>query len=367
MSAPIEISIPNTSIADSPKPHTVYNITIRLPLRTLSVQKRYSDFLALHSSITIQAGGTPPPALLPQKSWFSRTVSNPQLTEERRKGLETYLQKINDGKEDSKWRDTSAWRTFLNLPHTGSSKSSSASGLRSAISGAGSSLPITDPVVWLDHHRDLKSQLHEARLNITKRDQATTTQAQHECSAQAKKHLVKAGTMITSLDQSLKHLGGDAWGSPAKLGEGELRRRRDLVASAKREKEGLENLLAAMITKSEVDKTVAEAQEKQTLVGGPNSSSNKAPSSGGRVLGRETDRTRALDNEGVLQLQKQLMQEQDEDVMVLGQAVRRQRELGVAIQEELQVQNEMLGMLDEDVTRVEGKIQVANKRIKKIS
>lgn len=179
--------------------------------------------------------------------------------------------------------------------------------------------------------------------------------------------------MITSLEQSLKHLGGDAWGSPAKLGEGELRRRRDLVASAKREKEGLENLLAAMITKTEVDKTISDAQEKQALVGAPgstnsNSSSNhKAPTSSGRVLGRETDRTRALSNEGVLQLQKQLMQEQDEDVMVLGQAVRRQRELGIAIQEELQVQNEMLGMLDEDVTRVEGKIQVANKRIKKIS
>ena len=379
MSAPIEISIPNTSVADSPKPHTVYNITIRLPLRTLTVQKRYSDFLALHSSIITQAGGNPPPALLPQKSWFSKTVSNPQLTEERRKGLETYLKSINDSKESSKWRDTSAWRTFLNLPHNGSSKSSSASGLRSAISGSGSSLPITDPVVWLDHHRDLKSQLHEARLNITKRDQAATTQAQHECSAQAKKHLVKAGTMITSLEQSLKTLGGDAWGSNAKLGEGELRRRRDLVASAKREKDGLENLLAAMITKSEVDKTIADAQEKQDLVGGGGSgagggggggglstASSKALSAG-RVLGRETDRTRALDNEGVLQLQKQLMQEQDEDVMVLGQAVRRQRELGIAIQEELQVQNEMLGMLDEDVTRVEGKIQVANKRIKKIS
>lgn len=363
----MEISIPNTSIADSPKPYTVYNITIRLPLRTLTLQKRYSDFLALHSTITTQAGGTPPPAQLPQKSWFSKTVSNPQLTEERRKGLETYLQRINDQKEDSKWRDTSAWRTFLNLPHNGSSKSSSAArGLRSAISGAGSGLPITDPVVWLDHHRDLKSQLHEARLNITKRDQAATTQAQHECGAQAKKHLVKAGTMITSLEQGLKNLGGDAWGSSSRLGEGELRRRRDLVASAKREKEGLENLLAAMITKSEVDKTIATAQEKQALVGGPTNTSSK-PLSGGRVLGRETDRTRALDNEGVLQLQKQLMQEQDEDVMVLGQAVKKQRELGIAIQEELQVQNEMLGMLDEDVTRVEGKIQVANKRIAKIS
>ena len=361
MTATTELSIPDASISNSPKPHTVYNVSIRLPLRTLTIQKRYSDFIALHSTLTAQAG-TPPPASLPAKSWFSSTVSNPQLTEERRKGLETYLQKINQS-EDPKWRDTSAWRAFLNLPSNVSSKSSLASGLRNAISGAGGAVPITNPVVWLDHHRDLKSQLHEARLCITKRDQAATTQAQHECGAQAKKHLVKAGTVIASLEQGLKNLGSDAWGSE-KLGEGELRRRRDLVESAKREKEGLENLLSAMITKSEVDKTIADAREKETLVG--NAKSSK-PLSGGRVLGRETDRTRALDNEGVLQLQKQLMQEQDEDVMVLGQAVRRQRELGIAIQEELQVQNEMLGMLDEDVTRVHGKIQVANKRIAKIS
>lgn len=361
MSSSVEISVPNTIISNSPKPHTVYNITLRLPLRTLTVQKRYSDFLSLHSNLAEQAGA-PPPASLPQKSWFASTVSNPQLTEERRKGLEAYLQRLNQT-DDSRWRDTSAWRAFLNLPSNVSSKSSLASGLRNAISGAGSGLPITDPVVWLDHHRDLKSQLHEARLYITKRDQAASAQAQHECGAQAKKHLVKAGTMITSLEQGLKNLGADAWGSE-KLSERELRRRRDLVEGAKREKEGLENLLNAMITKSQVDKTIATAQEKHELVGGATSSKALG---GGRVLGRETNQTRALDNEGVLQLQKQLMQEQDEDVMVLGQAVRRQRELGIAIQEELQVQNEMLGMLDEDVTRVEGKIQVANKRIAKIS
>lgn len=169
--------------------------------------------------------------------------------------------------------------------------------------------------------------------------------------------------MISALELGLKSLGTDAWGYE-KLGEGEMRRRRDLISSVKREKEGLENLLAAMITKSHVDKTIAGAQEKQALVGG---STSKKPSGGGRVLGQETEKTRALDNQGVLQLQKQLMEEQDEDVMVLAQAVRRQRELGVAIQEELQLQNEMLGMLDEDVTRVQGKIDVAKKRVANIS
>ena len=166
--------------------------------------------------------------------------------------------------------------------------------------------------------------------------------------------------MIQTLDAGLENLSSaSAWGGP-KLGEGELRRRRDLLASAKREKEGLENLLSAMVAKSAVDKTVADKSDSAALLGPPKPAS-------GRVLGKESDRTRALDNQGVVQLQKQMMQEQDEDVTVLARAVARQKELGVQIQEELAVQNEMLGLLDEDVTRVQGKMDVARKRIGKIS
>lgn len=167
--------------------------------------------------------------------------------------------------------------------------------------------------------------------------------------------------MIQTLDTGLEKLSSaSSWGAP-KLGEGELRRRGDLLSSAKREKDGLENLLSAMAAKSAVDKTVADKSDKTTALLGPSK-----PASG-RVLGKESDKTRALDNQGVLQLQKQMMQEQDEDVMVLARAVARQKELGVQIQEELEVQNEMLGMLDEDVTRVQGKMDVARKRIGKIS
>ncbi|MCJ1230965.1 hypothetical protein MMC12_007640 [Toensbergia leucococca] len=355
MASSVEISIPSAQTSDTSKPFTLYNVSLRLPLRSFNVQKRYSDFATLHTTLTSQAGSAPP-ASLPQKSWFSRTVSNPELTEERRTGLQSYLRIINQA-EDGRWRNTSAWRAFLNLPSNTSTRSNTASTLYSAITGPGSGAPITDPVVWLDCHRDLKSQLHDARLQLTRRDQATAAQAQHECSAQAKKCLIKAGTMIVALEQGLKSLESRTWGKE-KLGEGELRRRRDLVGSGKREKEGLENLLSAMVAKSQVDKTVATVQDKHALVGnGPTR---------GRVLGKETDKTRALDNQGVLQLQKQLIQDQDEDVMVLAQAVSRQKELGIAIQEELQVQNEMLGMLDEDVTRVQGKIDVAKKRVAKI-
>ena len=174
--------------------------------------------------------------------------------------------------------------------------------------------------------------------------------------------------MLQALDTGLANLASaSSWGTP-RLGEGELRRRRDLLSSAKREKEGLETLLSAMVAKSAVDKTVADKSESTALLGGPAAAAGKpVAASRGRVLGKESDRTRALDNQGVLQLQKQMMQEQDEDVMVLARAVARQRELGEQIQEELLVQNEMLGMLDEDVTRVQGKMDVARKRIGKIS
>lgn len=218
-------------------------------------------------------------------------------------------------------------------------------------------------------HRDLKGQLHEARVQITRRDQAgTNTQAQHEASAHAKKSLVKAGTTIAQLADGLKK-SGDDWGSE-KLGEGEVTRRKGMVASARKEKESLEGLLSAMVAKAQVDAAMAD---KDSLMGvsvtsgSSNGIAGKKSVGSGRVLGKETARTRELDNAGVLSLQKQMMEEQDEDVSVLAAVIRRQRELGEEINQQLVEQNKMLEMLDEDVTRVQGKVDVARKRVAKIS
>jgi len=114
-----------------------------------------------------------------------------------------------------------------------------------------------------------------------------------------------------------------------------------------------------MAAKSKLDSTVISVQHKQALLG--------TQPKQGRVLGKETTRTRELDNQGVLQLQKQMMEDQDMDVEGLRKIVARQKELGIAINNELEVQNEMLKMVDDDVTRVQGKIEIAKKRIGKIS
>ncbi|KAF7879410.1 hypothetical protein EAF04_000606 [Stromatinia cepivora] len=375
MAPPLELSIPSTILSSAPneKPYTLYNITLRLPLRTFVVQKRYSDFVTLHSSLCAQVSDAPP-APLPSKTWFKSTVNSPELTEDRRRGLETYLRSIAEN-PDRRWRETSIWRQFLNLPSSSGngSLSSAREGLIAANQrGVGGNAEVmADPQVWLDVHRELKAQLHDARLFLGRRDGANTAAGQYEAGANAKRCLVKAGGLLKDLEDGLKVMGeGEKNGrGEGRVGAGELRRRRDLLGSAKVEKEGLEKLAVTLAIKNQASSSsgngnAAATQADKSALFGPGVS---RPS--GRVLGApvpETDKTRELDNEGVLQLQKEMMQNQDMDVEELAKIVRRQKELGLAIHGELELQNEMLKRVDEDADRVKGKINITKKRLGKI-
>lgn len=370
MAPPLEISIPSTILSNDPndKPYTLYNITLRLPLRTFVVQKRYNDFVALHTSLTALVAAAPP-APLPKKSWLKSTVSSPELTESRRQGLEAYLRAIAEG-PDRRWRDTSLWRTFLNLPSTSGSGSSARSELVAArqrgLGNAGQ--PASDPHIWLDLHREMKGSLQEGRKWLGVRDQATNAQNQHEAGASAKRCLVKASGLLGNLEEGLREMGDkERRGDGGKVGSGELRRRGDLCRSARNELEGLEQLAVKLAVKSNSSNggsAAASTSDKSALFG-PGVS---RPS--GRVLGvpvPETAKTRELDNEQVLQLQKEMMRDQDVDVEELGKIVRRQREMGIQIHEEVEYQNTLLQAQDAHVDRLKGKVDVAKKRVKKIS
>ena len=364
MAPSVEISIPSTSLSTTSPPYTIYHITLRLPLRSFTVSKRYSDFARFHATLVSQTNAQPP-VPLPSKSWFSNTVSNERFRDERRSSLEKYLRAINES-PDGRWRTSPVWRAFLNLPTAAASTTASTSNtsarLHAAITDPGNSAndSISDPTLWLDYYRDMKAHLHDARLQLSRRDQETTPQKQHESSAQAKSSLVRASSMISTLEEGLKNLSNRSNQSSAStaspsLGDGELRRRKDLLINARKEKDGLEDLLHAMATKSRLDYAVASVHDKDALLragnGDATSNGRKAPAKSGRVLGKETERTRELDNEGVLQLQRQTMQDQDASVEELMKIIIRQRELGVAINNELEVQNELLKLADEDTDR----------------
>lgn len=374
MAPALEISIPNTSTAtptDS-KAYTLYHIVLQLPLRRHEIKKRYTDFVTLNEQLTSEAGQAPP-ASLPAKSWFRRTVNNDTLTQERRQALEKYVKSIVES-DDARWRSSSVWRSFLNLP-SGSNTINTSGGFSSS-KRRESAGGIKDPNDWLDAHRDLRNQIQSARQQLKQREAATTAQAQHSLSAEAKASLVRAAAAVTQLDDGLKSIadaskGDDAgWGGAKKLGDGEIRRRRDLIRADRKEIEGLEGVLRSMATKNSNTTSavntgaVATDGDKEGLWKG-----TSAAKPGGRVLGgplKETERTRELDNTGVVQLQKQIMEEQDEDVMVLGKTVAKLKDMGIMVNEELTIQNEMLGLLEQDTDRVQGKIDVAKRRIGKI-
>lgn len=364
MAPPPEIGIPSTSVGggETTKPFTLYNITLRLPLRSFVVQKRYSDFRQLHETLTEQAG-SPPPEPLPGKHWLKSTVTHPDLADQRRTGLERYLRVIAES-PDRRWRDTAGWRGFLNLPNSSSGSAVSAGGtVGNAAAGA------ADPHTWLDVQRELRQTLQDARQSLSRRDDSSSHangggSAAIEAGAAAKRALVKSGSLIATLTDGLAKMQ-----KSKRIGDGELRRRRDLVAAARLERDGLERLASSSSSASAAS-SAAAASKADLLAGAASSSSGggRKAGGGGRVLGAplpETERTRELDNQGVLQLQRQELEQQDADVSQLAAVIRRQKELGIQIGEEAERQKEMLDMLDDDVDRVQGKVKVGNARLKK--
>lgn len=397
MAPPVEICIPSTTQVagtDGDKAHTLYNITLRLPLRSFVVQKRYSDFDALHTALTNLVGEAPP-SPLPSKTWFRSTLRSPDLTESRREGFESYLREIAES-PDRRWRDTTAWRAFLNLPSTSASSAASgrSQGGISAVARPGgakdgsmeSRIPAiglatanaaaaSDPGTWIDLHKEMKRSLHDARLHLARRDAAFTAanggsgsgvgpSTAAEAGVAAKTELVKVGNLLSALTTGLKALQDSK-----RLGDGELRRRRDLLAAARVERDGLETLSTsiARVASTAQNNAAAVSGDKAALFGNAASSSRAF---GGRVLGAplpETERTRELENADVLQLQKQMQNEQDQEVEALAKIVQRQRQLGLALKHEVDMQSGMLEQMHEDVDRVQGKVKVARERTKRLN
>jgi regulator of vacuolar morphogenesis len=387
---PYAVSIPSTALSSGSKPHTVYNLTVSWPMKTDVLPKRYNDFAALHAALAPSPSSPPPPAPLPAKGWFTRTVNNDDLTEQRRAGLEAYLRAIEDD-ADARWRSAPEYRAFLGIAP------SSAASIRSA-DGDGKKASSTPPppaqptqaapgaglapAEWLELHGALRAHLQEARAAIARRDAAARAPEQREAAAAGARALVRARGAAARLDEALGLAEEDARGGgrgrrQGRLGAGEMRRRRDLLGRAAAEREALEALLAAWAPRPAAEQAAGRGAGREELFAGGGGSPGAengllgtSPASppgrsrglagvwggarGGRVLGgpaKETKRTMERDNEGVLRLQRQIMQEQDADVDVLAEGVRRIKEMSIAINEELVEQGQLLDVLDQDVDR----------------
>ncbi|KAL2130777.1 hypothetical protein VTI74DRAFT_5957 [Chaetomium olivicolor] len=372
MAPPLEISIPKTTVetpSDGSKPFTKYTVAIRDPLRSYVVLKRYSEFAALHSSLT-SAVGAPPPEPLPPKSWLRSTVSSPELTEERRAGLERYLRAIAEP-PDRRWRDTPQWRAFLNLPASvgGGASAVSVDGKMPAIRPRDTALAAaSDPAMWSDLYRELKADLKTAQAAVARKESAPEQSERLEAGTQAKRALIGAGNLLPVLREGLEVMKKEG----RLLGEGEYNRRKNLIAAASNEKDGLEQVNKSVAGWMAHEQEGASGSQKAALFfgGGGGGGAHGAQQ---RVVGRrlgaplpETAETKEHDNVGVFQLNYDKIDEQDRRIEELGKQVGVIKHFGSEIENEVGLHNEMLAEMNSAANGVEVKLDVANRRAKRL-
>ncbi|KAF9909140.1 hypothetical protein EC991_009050 [Linnemannia zychae] len=284
-----------------PKPHTVFKVEVHAAVRTWSVWKRYSEFETLHERFLELFPDHPPPQPLPTKHWWQSTLDNPELLEERRAGLETYLRGILSHRDD-RWRLTHEWNDFLAVPvgrsqadlfaggpgahgpatnhnnNTAGGRDSPAPSILSHLNIFGfgghsssthttessSSVTTTSSMVsptpvpqfyttesWLEEFRNLQGIAREVRSLINRREThlgRSEISASHNCTIQSKKLLTSLGLRIPALENGLMSLavgnpGGGGKGST--MSDGELRRRQDMLSELKDEREVLTKLVIA--------------------------------------------------------------------------------------------------------------------------
>jgi len=362
-----------------PKPHIVFRIDIQAHVRSWQMWRRYSEFVDLHTELT-KSVGAPPPSSLPPKHALAmlRSPKNQALLEERRAGLEAYLRAIVSAK-DSRWLDTFAFRDFLGVPMGKQQVGGSGprgGGTTNDDGGGGGGRPEFTSSSWLDEHMDVQALVRDIRADVNRRDgfsdRGDVGQA-HATNVQAKKKLAGALARVGSLVGGLDAL------ALRGMSEGELQRRTDLVARLQDDCEKLAKML-----------TVARHTSRALGGGGggspapPAGSSDRAAllgSSGGpaavsakpiaRVFGvpqppKETEVTRPLDDHGLLQLQQVKMDQQDAQVTQLATILQRQKQLGMAINNELAQHIELLDGLSNDMDRVGGKLTAAKKQLNRL-
>ncbi|KAI0078938.1 syntaxin [Panus rudis PR-1116 ss-1] len=348
---------------NEPKPHTVFRIEIQASVRSWQMWRRYSEFVDLHTELTKSTGSSPPCPLPPKHAVtmtmpLFRSRAKEEILEERRAGLEQYLRAILSSKED-KWRETFAFRDFLGVPV----------GKQGGVEGG---VPTTfTSSSWLDEHQDLQSRVRDIRADINKRDALSDrgeVSEAHQANVQAKKKLAAVMTRVGTLENGLRDLGLSG------MIEGELQRRRDMAARLRDDCEKLAKMVTvARLTSrglgSAAERNPASESDRAALLDAPSSSAFGRPS--GRAFGsaaqpRETEETRPLDDHGILQLQQDKMALQDQTLSQLSTILQRQKQLGLAINQEVQEHIEMLEELDNEVDRVGGKLTGANRQLRRL-
>lgn len=287
------------------------------------LQKRYSDFVSLISQLQNEVGRDVPVAL-PPKSWLRST--NADFLDERRRGLELFLRRLV---KIPHFYSSAALLEFLQLQkQTNSHLTADAA----------------EPD-WEESVTAVTQMLRQVRSNVVG---GTSERYENQ------KLLLTAQTRIAHLEKGL-----------TAQSDSEYRHRKGQLVEMQK--------LLKQVTPSTTGGAggasggSGESSGASTpLSGTMKSATSRGGGRKGRVLG-ETDKTRALNNSGLVSLQKDTFEEQDDSLRQMLGTIQRQKELGQAIRQEVDLQNEQLDELNGEVELTGTRLKNAQRQVGKFT
>lgn len=314
-------SIPTVSTGDDGAVY--YHINVRLPLRSLTVLRRYSDFDVLVSHLCKDLGidARDFPHALPAKrlGWFRQA----DIVLQRKVDLAAF---VNAVIRDRELQNHPLVRDFLELPVN----------FKFTQDAHADTLPdirAIDAHKWLEHTRKLRYSIQQLQSNAT--DNATTRVAIRD------KVLKVIKPNLVNLEGALTYLT-----RTRQIDQLEANKRNIILADISQELEILLKKLEATPARHDL---LASAAPR-------------------RVLGdnHETNSTLPLNNKELLQMQISAHQQQDQEIEQLRGIIQRQREIGQVINSEISEQNEMLDQFNQEVDASAAKLNTARGRIRKL-
>lgn len=275
---------------------------------------------------------------------------------------------------DDRWRTSYTFNDFLSVPHP--ARNASSSSTSTSTSGVQGAPDHFTPSNWLAEQSSLQTILRLTRSALLKRDALAgmgDAAGSRGASVEAKRLLREVGDRVEGLEKGLSLIAGG-------LGEGEKRRREEMVESVKVERGNLQRMAEAGVRSSGFNRDSSSASPHTssghpsgtgTMPGGTGSLFGNAPAAG-RVFGtrqapQETTETRPLDDKGLLQLQQTQMSNQDEQLTELSRLLQRQRAMGEQIGQEIGEENEILDEVDSEVDKVGNKLGKAKRQMNRLN
>ncbi|KAK6454140.1 Phox homologous domain-containing protein [Scheffersomyces xylosifermentans] len=320
------ISIPTTSNHSGV---IYYHIMVQLPLRSLSVQRRYSEFEDLLNNLSKDLGISPKdfPYYLPAKrvNWFKTNTDS--IVEERKSELTKFLNSLI---REPSIQNNDVLHKFLQLPVNFTFNNAL---FHSNINGKSNEASLAidynsiDESNWLEIFRVLKSSIQDALISAKSNPNiGVKIQTRDKINKIYQPAFVN---LLKSLNSDLKK----------NLASDEFSRRQVLL---KEVQSNLQNLLS--------DRSSPGSTSKRVLGGPP----------------QETKDTIGLDNKDLLQRQVQIHQQQDQELEQLRLIVARQRQIGEMINAEVEEQNELLDQFNEEVESTSNKLSSARRKARNL-